>query len=306
MRAFLILIFGLSFLQILKAQDSTFHFITSDSVQLYVRVAGSGSACVFVHGGPGSNSNYFEATPSATLLAKQFSMVYYDQRGSGRSGSPKNKNFSLPRMLQDLEEIRQYLGYKKWAVMGHSFGGIIATQYAKDYPVTVSKLLLINCTLNVNASLSGQIEYGLKKIRPTDEKPYRDTSVLLAQRVNMNMDMLKSRDLGYSLMFRNKYEKLISDSINNLVKKPNWEFGSTVWKIPVYFSDFSLLTKSIRTPVLIITGDQDHAIGSEHYRSFKFPIATVVHYIGGHLPFQEEPQWFSEQVARFLRDSKTK
>lgn len=306
MRAVLLLVIGLSFMQMLKAQDSSFHFITSDSVQLYVRVTGSGVPCVFVHGGPGSNSNYFEVTQSATLLAKQFSMVYYDQRGSGRSGSPKNKNFSLPRMLQDLEEIRQYLGYKKWAVMGHSFGGIIATQYAKDYPVTVSKLLLINCTLNVNASLSGQIEYGLKKIRPADERPYRDTSVLLHKRVNMNMDMLKSLDLGHTLMFRNKYEKQISDSINDLVKKPNWEFGSTVWKIPVYFSDFSLLTKSIRTPVLILTGDQDHAIGADHYRSFQFPVATVVHYIGGHFPFQEEPQWFSEQVARFLNNPKTK
>lgn len=306
MRSIILLIFGFSFLQLAQAQDSSFHFMTSDSVQLYVRVAGSGNPCVFVHGGPGSNSNYFEASPSAPLLEKQFSMVYYDQRGSGRSGSPRSKDFSLPRMLKDLEEIRQYLGYKKWAVMGHSFGGIIVTQYAKDYPVSISKLLLINCTLNVNASLSGQIEYGLKKIRPADEKPYRDTNVLLYRRVNKNMELLNSRGLGYTLMFRNKYEKIISDTINAQIKKANWEFGSTVWNIPAYFADFSLVTKSINTPTLIITGDQDHAIGADHYRSFQFPSVTVVHYISGHFPFQEEPQWFAEQVARFLRAPKTK
>lgn len=304
MRSVFLLIIGLSFLQILKAQDSSFHFITSDSVQLYVRVKGSGSPCVFVHGGPGSSSNYFEASASAPLLEQKFSMIYYDQRGSGRSGSSPNKNYSLSRMLQDLEEIRKYLGFKQWAVMAHSFGGIIAAQYAKDFSKETSRLLLINCTLNVFASGRSQIEYGLNKIRPTDETPYRDTSIAIPKRINMIMELLNSRGLGYTLMFRNKYEKIISDTINALLKNTNRDFGREVWQIPTYFSDFSTLTKSIRMPVLVITGDQDHAIGIDHYRSFQFPFTTVVHYIGGHLPFQEEPQWFAERVTHFLRISK--
>lgn len=284
-----------------QSQDGSFFFTTSDSVSLYVRTTGAGQPCIFVHGGPGSTSLYFEATTSAALLAKKLQLIYYDQRGSGRSGSPRNKDFSLPRMLQDLEELRRHLGYKKWAVMGHSFGGIIATQYAKDHPASVSKLLLVNSTLYVDASLRSQVDYGLQKIRPADEAPYRDTSVSVSQRVNLIMALLNSKGLGYTLMFRNKYEKMISDSVNALLPAPNRDFGRAVWGFPAYFSDLSLLTPSIKMPVLVITGDQDHAIGSDHYLSFRFPSATIVHYIGGHLPFQEEPQWFSEQVIRFLR-----
>ena len=51
--------------------------------------------------------------------------------------------------------------------------------------------------------------------------------------------------------------------------------------------------------VLAMVGDQDYAIGTEHYKSFRFPRAKVVHYIGGHAPFQEEPQWFAEKILDF-------
>jgi pimeloyl-ACP methyl ester carboxylesterase len=63
--------------------------------------------------------------------------------------------------------------------------------------------------------------------------------------------------------------------------------------------DYTPLTAHIKCPVLVMTGDQDYAIGPEHYLSFHFPKQTVVHYIGGHAPFQEEPQWFAEKIINF-------
>jgi proline iminopeptidase len=56
----------------------------------------------------------------------------------------------------------------------------------------------------------------------------------------------------------------------------------------------------ITCPVLVMTGDQDYAIGPDHYKTFHFPKQTVVHYIGGHAPFQEEPQWYAEKILSFL------
>jgi proline iminopeptidase len=53
-------------------------------------------------------------------------------------------------------------------------------------------------------------------------------------------------------------------------------------------------------PVLVITGTKDFAIGTTHYQSFAYPKQSIVHYIGGHCPFQEEPQWFAEKVISFL------
>jgi proline iminopeptidase len=48
---------------------------------------------------------------------------------------------------------------------------------------------------------------------------------------------------------------------------------------------------------------EDHAIGLDHYKRFRFPNQQLVEYIGGHAPFQEEPQWFAEKVLAFLRNA---
>lgn len=85
---------------------------TSDGVRLYVHVAGQGHPCVFVHGGPGAGAEVQQIL-AGSLLEQQFQMIYLDQRGSGRSASSATKNYALPRLVQDLEELRQQLHLDK-------------------------------------------------------------------------------------------------------------------------------------------------------------------------------------------------
>ena len=99
---------------------------TSDGVRLYVRVAGQGRPCLFVHGGPGAGAAVQEAL-AGPMLERQFQMVYLDQRGSGRSAGAPAGAYGLPRLVQDLEELRQQLHVEKWVLLAHSFGGLIAT-----------------------------------------------------------------------------------------------------------------------------------------------------------------------------------
>ena len=282
------------------AKDTAFYFTTSDSVQLYVHVAGQGIPCVFVHGGPGSTSYYYEAMPGAPIMEQQMQMVYFDQRGCGRSASPKNKNFSLSRLEKDMEELRTYLGYKQWAVMGHSFGGILITNYASHYPQSVAALLMIECTLNMHYALLSHLEFGLKELNIQDQTAYRDTTKPLNERVGMVHDLLNKKGVWYKLMFRNAYEKNYSDSVTLAIGPFNWDYAHAVWNMADYRKDFTPLTAQIKCPVLVMTGNKDFAIGPDHYKAFHFPHATVVHYIGGHAPFQEEPQWYSEKVIAFL------
>lgn len=281
------------------AQDSTFYFTTSDSTRLFVRITGQGKPCVFVHGGPGSTSYYYEVMPGARMIEQKMKMIYFDQRGSGRSGSAKNGDYSLARMLKDIEELRTALHYKNWAVMGHSFAGILVTNYAQQYPQSVASLMLIHCTLNMQFSMMSHLNYGLKILDIKDQGVYRDTSKSLMERVGMVHQKLTEQNLWYKLMFRNAYEKKYSDSVTFAVKDFNWEFGNKVWGVQDYWKDFTPLTSQIKCPVLVMTGDQDFAIGPDHYLSFHFPKQTVVHYIGGHAPFQEEPQWFAEKIIHF-------
>jgi proline iminopeptidase len=292
---FLIIIFSI----ISFAQDSTFYFTTSDSTKLFVRITGQGKPCLFVHGGPGSTSYYYEVMPAAQLIERKMKMIYFDQRGSGRSRSAKNGDYSLSRMLQDMEELRTSLKVKNWAVMGHSFAGILVSNYAQQYPRSVNSLMLINCTLNMQYSLMSHLDNGLKILDIKEQTVYRDSSKPLIDRVNMVHQKLTKNNLWYKLMFRNAYEKRYSDSVTFTIKDFNWEFGSKAWGVQEYWKDFTPLTTQIKCPVLVITGDNDFAIGPNHYKSFRFPKQTVVHYIGGHAPFQEEPQWFAEKIIDF-------
>lgn len=289
----------------IKAEGRETFITTSDSVRLYVKISGQGDPCVFIHGGPGSNSYYYEAMASSALIEKKLEMIYYDQRGCGRSGSPANGDYSLKRMEKDLEEIRTALGFKKWMVMGHSFAGIILASYAVDYPKSIQSMMFIHCTLNMAYSMESHVRFGVKALGITDTKPYLDSSKPIGERVGRVHEMLTEKGIWYKLMYRNAYEKNYNDTVDNPIGPQNREFAHAVWNIKDYWKDFTPLTKKITCPVLVMSGMQDHAIGPDHYKEFMFPHQTTVLYIGGHAPFQEEPQWYAEKIIQFVEQLKS-
>ena len=283
-----------------NAIERNFYFTTSDGVKLYVRIAGEGVPCLFVHGGPGSTSYYYEAMPGAAMIEKKMQMIYFDQRGSGRSDSAQNGDYSLPRMLKDMEEIRQHLGIKTWAVMGHSFGGILITNYALTYAKNVTALFYINGTLNMQASMRSHLEFGLNELAIEDQAAFRDASLPLNERVWKVHEKLSEKDLWYKLMYRNAFEKKLNDSVTLSAGKFNRDFANKCWGIADYWKDYTAPSATIQCPVFVMTGARDYAIGINHYKDFRFLQQTVVHYIGGHAPFQEEPQWYAEKILSFL------
>jgi proline iminopeptidase len=284
----------------LFAKDSTFYFTTSDKVKLYVRVAGKGMPCLFVHGGPGSTSYYYEAMAGAPIIEQNMQMIYFDQRGAGRSDSAANRDYSMKRMLLDMDELRRHLGIQKWSVMGHSFGGILITNYARQYPANLSALFYIHCTVNMQASMQSHVDFGKTELGLQNDKELNDERKPLMQRVGLVHNKLSEKDMWYKLMYRNAWEKQYNDSVTFSAGKFNRDFATQCWGVPEYWKDYSPLTASIKCPVFVMTGDKDYAIGTSHYKSFRFPNQTIVHYIGGHAPFQEEPQWFAEKIIAFL------
>lgn len=287
-----------------KATDSTFYFTTSDSVKLFVRVAGNGEPCLFVHGGPGSTSYYFEAMPSAKLLEKELKMIYFDQRGSGRSDSSMIGNYGIERMSKDIEELKSFLAINKWHVMGHSFAGIILTDYALSYPRSINSLMYINATLNIKSSMQSHLDFGVKELGLHDDTLLANTNIPVEQRVWKVHEKLTEKDMWYKLMYRNAFEKKLNDSVTMMIGKFNRDFANKVWGIAEYSKDYTKETPKILHRALVMTGERDYAIGINHYKTFNFPNKQVVHYIGGHAPFQEEPQWFAEKVLAFVHSAK--
>jgi proline iminopeptidase len=110
------------------------------SVSAWVTRARPGApTLIVINGGPGGSH---AAAPPAGVLAPQFRVVFYDQRGTGRSSTPRDGGFDLAHQVGDLEALRRRLGAAQIDLLGHSWGGLIAAAYAARYPHRVNRMVL--------------------------------------------------------------------------------------------------------------------------------------------------------------------
>jgi proline iminopeptidase len=121
-------------------------YIDVQDGKLFYSSFGKGDPIIVVHGGPGLDQGYL--LPQMLELAKDHELIFYDQRGSGRSleASIEPKYASSEQFAQDLEMLRLKLGLKKITLVGHSWGGFLSMSYAIKYPNNVSSLILIGST----------------------------------------------------------------------------------------------------------------------------------------------------------------
>lgn len=116
---------------------------TDDDVRLFYRTVGSGGdTLVVVHGGPGFDMEYF--TADLEPLADRMTLLFYDQRGTGRSSLVSDSvQLDAERFADDLEAVRRHFGLDRMTVLGHSWGAAVAGLYAMRYPERVDRLLIV-------------------------------------------------------------------------------------------------------------------------------------------------------------------
>ena len=122
---------------------------TINGTKIFVRDVGSVEAPVIiaVHGGPGGS--HLGMLP-LERLAPDFRIIFYDQRGTGKSDRHNVsamdqfglEALSLERNVEDIEELRKIIGRDKVSMIGHSNGGALATFYAAKYPHHIDKLII--------------------------------------------------------------------------------------------------------------------------------------------------------------------
>ncbi|WP_239984669.1 alpha/beta fold hydrolase [Lentibacillus sediminis] len=270
----------------------------SDGAGLYVERSGEGTPCIYLHGGPGYWSETFKHF-TGSYLEEQMDMIYLDQRGCGRSEHDKNRDYSLGRLVDDIEEVRKQLEIPAWYVMGHSFGGILALHYAHCYPAATRGIILTNATLHLTDSFSHQITKGHEML---DAKSIDTPANDLPSFMNLFYSMLGqliAEDKYFHLQFKDEHIKEEMDQLDEgLNTDPS--FQHDVFTTEGYFQDFTYLTEKIDLPVLTIAGKHDHAVGPEHHEAFKFPDNTVVVLDSGHHSYAENPKEFSSAVLTFL------
>jgi pimeloyl-ACP methyl ester carboxylesterase len=110
-------------------------------VSMNIKVTGRGEPLVLMHGGPGAD---LYTMMSFKPLANNFTLVLYDHRCNGRSKCADITSMTMENLAADADALRQALGFDKWSVLGHSFGGYVALEYALRYPQSLTHLLLVD------------------------------------------------------------------------------------------------------------------------------------------------------------------
>src|SRR5437870_5634671 len=90
-----------------------------NGVKIFVRVQGEGDPLIFLHGGPGSNHDYF--VPFVQHLAKKRKLVFYDQRGCGRSEQLDSSKYKINDFVEELRGLVEFLNFDAPDFLGHSW-----------------------------------------------------------------------------------------------------------------------------------------------------------------------------------------
>jgi proline iminopeptidase len=126
--------------RILMAQ--TGYVAMSDSARLYYRIMGHGADTIIaIHGGPGMDQE--SIVGDFTPLSAKHTVIFYDQRGGGRSSLPADTSTLVAaRQIQDLDELRQHFHVNRVTLVAHSYGPLLAASYAIAHPTHVSRMVL--------------------------------------------------------------------------------------------------------------------------------------------------------------------
>ncbi len=124
--------------------------ITVNTQTIYSKAFGdpNNEPIIYLHGGPGYNSIGFEVTTAQKLTESGFYVIVYDRRGEGRSPDQSAK-FTFEETYDDLDAIYKKFNLKTATLIGHSFGGVIGTLYAEQYPEKIKSLVLVAAPLSM-------------------------------------------------------------------------------------------------------------------------------------------------------------
>ena len=121
--------------------------VAVNGVHLFTRRAGAGGAggdpaVAVLHGGPGAHHDYL--LPQYDLLALGRTLVYYDQRGGGRSPVSRDTPVGWREHVADLDALRSHWALDSLTLLGYSWGGLLALLYALEHRNRVARLALVS------------------------------------------------------------------------------------------------------------------------------------------------------------------
>ena len=262
---------GVAFLQRPEARTAassagaTESRIRAGDASLYVRSIGAGRPLIVLHGGPDFDMGYL--LPEMDRLKDAFRLVYYDQRGRGKSArGVKPEDVTLASEVADLDRVRRQARLESTALLGHSWGALLALEYARRHPERVSRLILMNpapvSTADLDAfrrAYAWQLGADMDRQRAIVESPaYKagDPETVYA-RYRLHFEHALARPADFEQLMAKMRAGFVSQGRDGILKARAVEdrLMQDTWRADGY--DLLPALRTLRIPTLVIAGDHD-------------------------------------------------
>jgi proline iminopeptidase len=282
-------------------------YVEANGVNLYYETYGSGEPVFVVHGGPGMFHDYLE--PHFRSLADSNMLVFYDQRGNGRSTLERidRDTFNVELMIEDLESLRKEFNVDQISLVGHSWGGLLALYYAAKNPNNVRRLILIDAA-PVNTELL--VKSYENMVSRFTESEWAQLGALYESKEYKNGDPVVHNQAMRLFEGKNFYRKGLIDefmvyaSFDERTARNMTKIGPLGTNMLLNVSVEERLDQ-ITCPVLIIHSRQDFIVEESPRLTHKRLVNSRIEYIeeSGHYPFIEAPEVLFDLVRRFLEET---
>jgi proline iminopeptidase len=293
--AALLLLVGPALAQSMPASTGT---VSTPEVELAYETygaAGTATPLIVANGGPGLSHIYMLQNDVWTRrLARNRQIVFYDQRGTGKSKQVKpDAAWGMDAQVADLEAVRAKFGFQKFALVGDSYGGLLAMAYAAAHPEHIDKLIL--------SDSAAPAWKDIVRVLP-DVFPDVLEQIATREKNNSGADAANQRIRDHFLMLF--YSEANRDAylagVNDLGSSP--QVSAAVQKATRTL-DLTPELPKFKFPTLVITGRYDMNVTPlTAWNIYKaIPGAKfVVFEKSGHLPSYEEPDKYVQVVDAFL------
>ncbi|MDH3225167.1 MAG: alpha/beta fold hydrolase, partial [Gemmatimonadota bacterium] len=281
-------------------------FVVVGDTRLYFTAFGAGEPLLVVHGGPGLDQRYMR--PWLDGLQDVARVVYYDQRGTGGSTGPFTAEaLHFDQFVEDLDRIRIAMGWERFTVLGHSWGGILAVDYARLHPERLDGLVLMS-TAEPGTRFAAQAAQRSQEAR-TAEDQSRIREIMASEA------FAEGAAEAVSEIFRIVFRSTLADpsdikKLDLALSEATARNRNEVTRLlqqgmvqPEWWPDLG----NISVPTLILHGRHDPSpMEMAAAMADSLPNARLVRLRdSGHFPFAEEPDVVMEEIRRFLGEGRS-
>ena len=264
-------------------------FVTVRDIRVYYEIRGAGLPLLFISGTGGDLRRF--PTIFDMPVAGHFTTLGYDQRGLGRTSCP-DIPYAMSDYADDAEELLDALGWEWCAVLGISFGGMVAQEFALRHPHRVKRLVLA-CT---SSGGKGGASYPLHELTHLPVEEY-------VRRVLQLGDT--RRDDAWKAANPARFQALIDQTVKDLqigAYEPGRETGARRQMAARALHDTYNRLPALAMPVYICGGRYDGIAAPANLEAIhrQIPGSRLEFFEGGHLFFWQDSRAF-ERIIAFLR-----